>query len=356
MRAGRVVGARLLTQLVSLPPQGLKVDFAGHDNSHHDNVYLYPQMCGYLSEYHPHALDGHQASFFNNVCAMTNDPSFYIMGQTCNYTQPAGEWTEVPGRLLPGNDDGQGTRWTTLDDAKNSCGGGHSWCIGFTYNTSAHTRSAGDFPPLNEPLVLEPTSDATLGLRFGLCTNQANYTFMVGFLAAGNDVHNGPYTYADAVAYCDSSDDCGEPRFPHCPPVAARRGRRHPSRASAAGGLNRAHRALAQRPVAALPRFWRAQLQQPRAAAAPQWHALPRVLLENDLGGAGPAGALEAGCRVPRARGRAACTHGQVCACAWCACMLAPACACAHLALAQLVEVGQEVWEGCKRGAVTRAL
>lgn len=246
-RCARTGRARLLTQLVSLPPQGLKVDFAGHDNSHHDNVYLYPQMCGYLSEYHPHALDGHQASFFNNVCAMTNDPSFYIMGQTCNYTQPAGEWSEVPGRLLPGNDDGQGTRWTTLDDAKNSCGGGHSWCIAFTYNKSAHTRSVGDFPPLNEPLVLEPTSDATLGLRFGLCTNQANYTFMVGFLAAGNDVHSGPYTYADAVAYCDSSDDCGEPLFTRTSPraVPCRSGqralRRSPPRRFRARARSRLH-------------------------------------------------------------------------------------------------------------------
>jgi len=194
----------------TLSPAGLKVDFAGHDNSHHDNVYLYPQMCGYLSEYHPHALDGHEARFFNNVCAMTNDPSYYIMGQTCNYTQPANEWSMVPGRLLPGNDDGQGTRWTTLDDAKNSCGGGNSWCIGFTYNTTSSRSISGDFPPTNEPLVLEPTSDASLGLRFGLCDDAASYTFKVGFLAAGNDVHSGSYTFADAVAFCDSSDDCGE--------------------------------------------------------------------------------------------------------------------------------------------------
>ena len=27
---------------------GLKVDFAGHDNSHHHNLYAFPQMCGYL--------------------------------------------------------------------------------------------------------------------------------------------------------------------------------------------------------------------------------------------------------------------------------------------------------------------
>jgi hypothetical protein len=142
------------------------VDFAGHDNSHHDNLYAFPQMCGYLSEYHPHAYDGHEARFYSNVCAMTNDPSYYIMGQTCNYSQPAGEWTFVPGRLLPGNDDGQGTRWTTIEDAKNSCGGGSSFCIGFTYNTSASSSAlSGSFPPLNEQTTLEPTSDPTVGLR-----------------------------------------------------------------------------------------------------------------------------------------------------------------------------------------------
>lgn len=117
-------------------------------------------MCGYLSEYHPHAYDGHEASFYSNICAMTNDPSYYIMGQTCNYTQPANEWTFVPGRLLPGNDDGQGTRWTTVEQAKTACGGGNSWCIGFTYNISEMA-----FPPLNEQTTLEPTSDPTLAMR-----------------------------------------------------------------------------------------------------------------------------------------------------------------------------------------------
>ena len=139
---------------------GLKVDFAGHDNSHHHNVYLFPQMCGYLSEYHPHAYDGHGASFFSNICAMTNDPSYYIMGQTCNYTQPGGQWTFVPGRLLPGNDDGQGTRATTVAAAKQACGGGTSWCIGFTYNLSAAA-----LPPRNQQTSLAPTADLARGLR-----------------------------------------------------------------------------------------------------------------------------------------------------------------------------------------------
>ena len=35
-----------------------------------------------------------------------------------------------------------------------------------------------------------------------------NYTYKVGFLAAGGDLHSGPYTYADAVAFCDADDDC----------------------------------------------------------------------------------------------------------------------------------------------------
>jgi hypothetical protein len=141
---------------------GLKVDFAGHDNSHHHNLYAFPQMCGYLSEYHPHSFDGHEASFYSNICAMTNDPSYYIMGQTCNYTQPNNAWTYVPGRLLPGNDDGQGTRFTTVDEAKTACGGGSSWCIGFTYNL---TNATAAFPPVNSRTTFEPTSDTTIGLR-----------------------------------------------------------------------------------------------------------------------------------------------------------------------------------------------
>ena len=52
---------------------GLKSDFAGHANSHHDNVYAFVQYCGYLSEYHPHALDGQEDHFYNNICAQSTD-------------------------------------------------------------------------------------------------------------------------------------------------------------------------------------------------------------------------------------------------------------------------------------------
>jgi hypothetical protein len=82
------------------------------------------------------------------------------MGQTCNYTQPGGRWSFVPGLLLPGNDDGQGTRATTVEAAKQACGGGNSWCIGFTYNLSALA-----FPPLGQQTSLAPTGDLARGLR-----------------------------------------------------------------------------------------------------------------------------------------------------------------------------------------------
>lgn len=112
---------------------GLKVDFAGHDNVHHHNLYAYVQMCGYLSEYHPHALDGHEAQFYSNICAQFEE-AYYIMGQTCNYTQPDGQWSFVPGTIASDPDTDLNTYSTTVEQAKRDCGGGNSWCVGFSFD------------------------------------------------------------------------------------------------------------------------------------------------------------------------------------------------------------------------------
>jgi hypothetical protein len=122
--------------VISYSLMGLKCDFAGHDNSHHDNVYPYVQVCGYLSEYHPHAYDGHEAKFYNNICSQFEE-SYYVLGQTCNYTQPDGQWTYVPGMILSDSDTDLDTHTKTIDEAKASCGGGTSWCVGFTYQSNS---------------------------------------------------------------------------------------------------------------------------------------------------------------------------------------------------------------------------
>lgn len=35
-----------------------------------------------------------------------------------------------------------------------------------------------------------------------------SYTYAAGFLAAGDDLGGGPYTYADALAHCDALIEC----------------------------------------------------------------------------------------------------------------------------------------------------
>ena len=119
---------------------GLKSDFAGHSNSHHHNVYAYPEMCGYLSEYHPHALDGYEDHFFSNFCAQYHT-SYYIMGQTCNYTQPDLAWTAVPGAIPSYPDLDLDTMNATLQQAQAACGG---WCVGLTWQgASANFTGVG---------------------------------------------------------------------------------------------------------------------------------------------------------------------------------------------------------------------
>lgn len=109
---------------------GMKCDFGGHDNSHHHNLYLYVQMGAYLSEYHPHALDGHESKFYSNVVAQQHE-DYYIMGQTCNYSQPNESWTAVRGYLMWGNDlDGEPLNLTVVG-AKAACES-NSWCAGFS--------------------------------------------------------------------------------------------------------------------------------------------------------------------------------------------------------------------------------
>lgn len=46
-------------------------------------------------------------------------------------------------------------------------------------------------------------------------TPQWNWTYKVGFLAAGYDLHNGMYTYDEASAFCGSNDNCAGFTFNH---------------------------------------------------------------------------------------------------------------------------------------------
>ena len=63
---------------------GMKNDFGGHDNYHHDNVYAWVgQAIGF---YDAPMLDGHQDKFYNNKVAMTGtnfgSPTCSGTGQT----------------------------------------------------------------------------------------------------------------------------------------------------------------------------------------------------------------------------------------------------------------------------------
>ena len=133
--------------VISYSMMALKADFAGYANSHHDSVYPYVQMCAYLSEYHPHAFDGEEARFFNNICSQFEE-SYYVLGQTCNYTQPNNTWTYVPGIIVSDSNTDLDTHTMTIEEAKASCGGGTSWCVGFTYENSS------------------PNPNGTLNIRF----------------------------------------------------------------------------------------------------------------------------------------------------------------------------------------------
>ena len=64
----------------------------------------------------------------------TDDPCS-ILGQTCNYTEPANAWTYVPGGIPydAATTWGGGVQNLTLEQAKAQCSG---WCLGFTYNSS----------------------------------------------------------------------------------------------------------------------------------------------------------------------------------------------------------------------------
>ena len=64
-------------------------------------VLSHPWYLAYLGyRYHPHALDGHESKFYSNVVAQQHE-DYYIMGQTCNYSQPANTWTAVRAPFFP---------------------------------------------------------------------------------------------------------------------------------------------------------------------------------------------------------------------------------------------------------------
>ena len=48
---------------------GLKNDFGGHDNHHHDNMYINSGTCMGVCAQKP----GHEDAFFNNTCAIYAD-------------------------------------------------------------------------------------------------------------------------------------------------------------------------------------------------------------------------------------------------------------------------------------------
>ena len=142
-----------------------KCDFAGYANSNHDNVFPYVQVCSYLSEYHPHAFNGEEAKFYNNICSQFEE-SYYVLGQTCNYTQPDGEWSYLPGLILSDRNTDLDTHTMTIDEAKASCGGGTSWCVGFTYSSNfsnpngtfniRFSKVAGVVPAVNQSSWIYP--------------------------------------------------------------------------------------------------------------------------------------------------------------------------------------------------------
>jgi hypothetical protein len=70
--------------------------------------------------------------------------------------------------------------------------------------------------PTNQPMDRRAYQPVRAPKFYGVTNALAwNYTYKVGFLAAGGDLHSGPYTYADAVAFCDADDDCAGFTFNH---------------------------------------------------------------------------------------------------------------------------------------------
>ena len=70
--------------------------------------------------------------------------------------------------------------------------------------------------PANQPMDRRAYRPVRAPKFAGLASPLAwNYSYKVGFLAAGGDLHTGPYTYADAVAFCDAHDDCAAFTFNH---------------------------------------------------------------------------------------------------------------------------------------------
>ena len=85
-----------------------------------------------------------------------------------------------------------------------------------TLATLAAAAFADVVTPTNQPMDRRAYQPQRAPRFAGLSESVAwNYTYKPGFLAAGFDLHSGPYTYVDAVAFCNADDSCAGFTFNH---------------------------------------------------------------------------------------------------------------------------------------------